>query len=302
MLADLVKRSRPLPATAKLLILGCGFSGTALARLMLAHGNAVVCTHRESDRTGTDLCFDSAAGLLPDMAALQDVTHVISTIPPTATGEEPVLSTLLPVLHRLRPTWVGYLSTTGVYGDRGGGWVNEEDDPAPSQARSQRRLDCENAWRASGLPVQILRLPGIYGPGRSIFNSLKRNKARIINKPDQVFCRIHVEDIAGACLHLMHMAGNGQRPDVVNICDDHPAPSGDLVRFGAAMMNQAAPEEESFEEACKDMSPMARSFWSENRRVSNRLLCRKLGYKLLHPDFQAGLSDCWQQDALHRDP
>ena len=302
MLVDLVKRSSPLPATAKLLILGCGYSGKALARLMQAHGNALLCTRRQADGDGFDLCFDSAAGIVPDMGALDGVTHVISTIPPSATGEEPVLSTLLPQLRRLQPHWVGYLSTTGVYGDRSGGWVSENDEPVPTSERSRRRLDCENAWHDSGLPVQILRLPGIYGPGRSVLNSLKQGKARIIHKPDQVFCRIHVEDIAGACLHLMHKASQGQRPAIVNICDNLPAPSGDLIRLGASLMNQACPPEESFEAASRDMSAMARSFWSDNRRVSNRLLRQTLGYTLLHPDYQTGLRDCWQQDALEPEP
>ena len=302
MLIDLVKRSQPLPATAKLLILGCGYSGTALARLIRAHGTPLICTRRRPSCDSSDLRFDSAAGIVPAMDALDGVTHVISTIPPSAAGEDPVLSKLLPLLRRLEPHWVGYLSTTGVYGDRAGDWVGENDAPAPTQDRSQKRLNCENAWRASGLPVQILRLPGIYGPGRSVLNTLKQGRARIIHKPDQVFCRIHVEDIAGACLHLMHKASQGLRPEVVNICDNQPAASGDLIRLGASLMNQPPPEEESFEEVKQTMSAMALSFWSDNRRVSNQLLIRTLGYELLHPDFQAGLRDCWRQDALHQEP
>ena len=302
MLVDLVKRSQPLPATAKLLILGCGYSGAVLARLIRAHGTPLLCTRREPRCDNSDLRFDSAAGIVPAMDALDGVTHVISTIPPTSAGEEPVLSTLLPLLHRLEPHWVGYLSTTGVYGDRAGEWVSEDDAPAPTQERSRKRLNCENAWRASGLPVQILRLPGIYGPGRSVLNTLKQGRARIIHKPDQVFCRIHVEDIAGACLHLMHRASQGQRPEVVNICDNRPAPSGDLIRLGASLMNQPPPAEECFEEAKQGMSAMARSFWSDNRRVSNQRLIRTLGYELLHPDFEVGLRDCWQQDALNQEP
>lgn len=302
MLADLVNRSRPLPAGSKLLILGAGFSGGTLHRLFRALGTPVIGTRREKEQPQGDLLFDSTQGLLPSPGAITGITHLISTIPPTAAGDDPVLSTLLPVLQQQPLRWAGYLSTTGVYGDRQGDWARETDPPTPGQERSRRRLVCEQAWQSSGLPVQILRLPGIYGPGRSVIQTLQRGKARLIHKPNQVFCRIHVEDIAGACLHLMHLAGTGQHPPIVNISDDRPAPSADLLRFAASLLNLQPPPEEDFATASLDMSAMAQSFWSENRRVSNALLCNTLGYKLLHPDFQAGLTDCWTQDRIHPDP
>ena len=152
----------------------------------------------------------------------------------------------MPTLRSLPLRWAGYLSTTGVYGDRQGGWVSEQDDPAPALDRSMRRLNCEKTWLRSGLPIQILRLPGIYGPGRSVLNGLEQGRARLIDKPGQVFCRIHVEDIAGACWHLMHRAEQGApatmrvgtvlKTAVVNVVDDLPAPTAELMRHAAALL------------------------------------------------------------------
>ena len=225
---------------------------------------------------------------------------MLSTIPPTTEGQDPVLTHLGSQLRERPLIWVGYLSTTGVYGDRRGEWVSEEDPADPGQPRSERRHACEQAWLDSGLPVQILRLPGIYGPGRSVLNSLQTGKARRILKADQVFCRIHVDDIAGACLHLMHRAADGPGPAIVNVSDDCPAAPQDLLLYGADLLKCELPEEEPFDVASRSMSAMARSFWSENRRVRNTLLCRQLGYSLLHPDFKAGLQDCFRQEAQSR--
>ena len=300
MLNDLVNRSRPLPPGSKLLILGGGFSGSTLARLLRAQGTPVLSTRRNPEPGSTDLCFDSdKPNQRPTPEDLHGTTHVLSTIPPSRDGLEPVLTTLLPMLRDLPLRWVGYLSTTGVYGDRGGDWVSEEDPATPGQDRSRRRLACENAWRQTDLPVQILRLPGIYGPNRSVINGLQQGRARMIHKVGQVFCRIHVEDIAGACLHLIHKAEAGTRPPIVNVTDDCPAPSEDLLKFAAALIGMEPPPVEAFETASQGMSAMARSFWGENRRVSNRLLRNTLNYPLLHPDFRAGLRDCWLQDPLN---
>ena len=296
MLSQLVNRCRPLPSGSRLLVLGRGYSGGTLSQLFQRLGTPVLGTRRQANQGPKDLCFDSDADVAPGLDQIADITHVLSCIPPSRNGNDPVLDQLLPLLRQLPLRWVGYLSTTGVYGDTSGQWVSESDTANPSQERSRRRLDCEQAWLNSGLPVQILRLPGIYGPGRSVINTLQQGRARLINKPGQVFCRVHVEDIAGASLHLMHCAEAGQRPDIVNVCDDCPAPSSDLLRFAATLLRCPLPAEESFEDSQEGMSAMARSFWSENRRVSNGLLRQHLGYDLLHPDFRRGLQDCWQQD------
>jgi nucleoside-diphosphate-sugar epimerase len=300
MLSDLVNRSQPLASDARVLVLGGGYSGGHVARLLRALGTTVRCSRRSLSSPGADLIFDSTAGLIPSSSDLDGITHVLSTIPPTAEGHDPVLTHLGSQLRERPLIWVGYLSTTGVYGDRRGAWVSEEDPADPGQPRSERRHACEQAWLDSGLPVQILRLPGIYGPGRSVLNSLQTGKARRILKADQVFCRIHVDDIAGACLHLMHRAADGPGPAIVNVSDDCPAAPQDLLLYGADLLKCELPEEEPFDVASRSMSAMARSFWSENRRVRNTLLCRQLGYSLLHPDFKAGLQDCFRQEAQSR--
>ena len=309
MLADLVKRSQPLASDAKLLVLGGGYSGRCLASLSRALGTPVLCTRRSLDADEADLLFDSNGQDHLDPAALEGVTHLLSTIPPDREGNDPVLSKLLGTLRSLPLRWAGYLSTTGVYGDRQGGWVSENDNPAPELDRSIRRLNCEKTWLRSGLPIQILRLPGIYGPGRSVLNGLQQGRARLIEKTGQVFCRIHVEDIAGACWHLMHHTeqggqetlGNGTvlNRTVVNVVDDLPAPTTDLLRHAASLLGCALPQLEQFDQIVDSMSPMAQTFWSENRRVSNLRLCQELGYRLLHPNYRVGLQDCLNQDKLN---
>ena len=304
MLADLVKRAQPLAADARLLVLGGSYSGRCLASLARAMGTPVLCTRRSLDAAEADLVFDSNGQDQLDPAALEGITHLLSTIPPDRDGNDPVLSKLLPTLRSLPLRWAGYLSTTGVYGDRQGGWVSEEDEPAPALERSIRRLNCEAAWQRSGLPIQILRLPGIYGPGRSVLNGLQQGRARLIDKPGQVFCRIHVEDIAGACWHLMHRVEQGPSPlpghwTVVNVVDDLPAPTADLLRHAASLLGCALPPLEPFDQIVGSMSPMAQTFWSENRRVRNHRLCQELGYPLLHPNYRVGLQDCLNQDKLN---
>ena len=285
-------------------MLGGGYSGRCLAGLARALGTPVLCTRRSLDSAEADLLFDSNGHDQLDPAALEGITHLLSTIPPDRDGNDPVLSKLLPTLRSLPLRWAGYLSTTGVYGDRQGGWVSEENEPAPALERSIRRLNCEAAWQRSGLPIQILRLPGIYGPGRSVLNGLQQGRARLIDKPGQVFCRIHVEDIAGACWHLMHRVEQGPSPlpgnwTVVNVVDDLPAPTADLLRHAASLLGCALPPLEPFDQIVDSMSPMAQTFWSENRRVRNHRLCQELGYPLLHPNYRVGLQDCLNQDKLN---
>ena len=302
MLNELVNRSRALPASTKVLILGGGYSGRMLAALLRRLGNTVLCTRRDQSRPDADLLFDSDRDLLPQPDALQGITHLLSTIPPSPEGQDPALHCLRSQLESMPLQWVGYLSTTGVYGDTQGNWVRETDPARPGQARSRRRLDCEAAWRDSGLPIQILRLPGIYGPGRSVLNTVQEGRARRIDKTGQVFCRVHVEDIAGACLHLMHRSEEGLHPAIVNVVDDEPAASIELLDHACALLGRNAPETETFEQASLQMSAMARSFWSENRRVSNHLLRDGLGYDLLHPDYRVGLQDCLKQDVSPSSP
>ena len=293
MLTELVKWSPPLPTGSKLLVLGGGFSGQHVVALARALGSTAICSRRDINSPGADIAFDSATKLLPATKVLEGVTHLLSCIPPAADGKDPVLTCLGDQLKALPLQWVGYLSTTGVYGDRQGRWVTEIDHPQPQQARSKRRLACEEAWQASGLPLQILRLPGIYGPGRSVLKSVNTGQSRMIHKPNQVFSRIHVDDIAGAILHLIQCAADGQRPIVINVTDDLPTAYTDVLGFAAQLLGKSLPEIEPFAVAAAQMNPMALSFWQENRRVSNQLLCRELGYSLMHPNYQSGLRDCY---------
>ncbi len=298
MLTALVKRSKPLPSNSKLLILGGGFSGQRIAALTKALGNNVLCTRREASKPGADIIFDSRTQQLPPKEALEGVTHLVSCIPPSEDGTDPVITNLIEHLKVMPLEWVGYLSTTGVYGDSKGDWVTEKDHPRPTLLRSKRRLACEEAWKATGLPLQILRLPGIYGPGRSVLQSVLNGNSKMIDKPGQVFSRIHLDDIACATLHLIHQAKIGQRPTVINVADDIPIANTEVIRYASKLLGRSLPPVEPFESAATKMSPMALSFWQENRRISNKLLCKDLGYTLIHPDYQSGLKDCLLKDGL----
>ncbi len=300
MLSQIVKRCSPLPSSSKIMILGAGFSGNHIAAVLKSLGNSVLCSRRNLEKPGADFVFDSEAPSLPPKNILNEVTHLLSCIPPTKDGEDPVLNKLNAHLKSMPLEWVGYLSTTGVYGNYEGDWVKETDPVKPKQTRSKNRLACEQSWQASELPVQILRLPGIYGPGRSALQNIQSGKSKIIEKPGQVFSRIHVDDIAGAIIYLMNLATKGERPSIVNIADNIPTSSMEIISYAASLLECSLPPIESFEIASKTMSPMALSFWEENRRVSNQLLCKYLGYELIHPDYKSGLKDCLIQEQSSR--
>ncbi len=296
MLEALVKRSSPLPVESKLLIFGGGFTGQHIAGLARALGTKVICTRRTNKKAGSDCAFDSESKLLPPKDFFKDVTHILSCVPPNQTGEDPVLNSLGKELRNIPLKWVGYLSTTGVYGDRQGEWVHETDEPKPHQPRSQRRWACEQAWLNEDLPIQILRLPGIYGPGRSAIKNILSGKTKMIHKPGQVFSRIHVDDIAGAAIHLMHLAEKDIKPKIINLADNLPCTNIEVMQYAASLLRTSLPPIEPFKIASRNMSPMAISFWEENRRVSNKMLCHDLGYSLVHPDYKSGLRDCLSQE------
>lgn len=284
----------------KLLVLGGGYTGERFARAVAALGVPVVLTRREPPRPATPPephiswdVFDGENGLLPSDEALAGTTHVLVTIPPAADGRDPVLTWLAAPLARLPLRWLGYLSTTGVYGDTQGTWVNEDAPTPAGLGRSQARLSCETAWCASGLPVQVFRLPAIYGPQRSAFRSLALGHGRLIHKRGQVFCRIHVDDIVGALLHCLNLEAP-RRPLVLNLSDDEPCPSSETLGYAAHLLGCPLPEVQSFAEIAATMSPMAKSFWLENRRVSNRRLCQELGYVLRYPTYREGFCSILQ--------
>jgi nucleoside-diphosphate-sugar epimerase len=296
----------------RLLVLGGGYSGRRFASHLAAHGVPALLTGRREPSTdpepaeGTSaalswLRFDSTAGVVPSAADLAGVSHVLVTIPPDPDGEDPVLRHLGERLRALAPAWVGYLSTTGVYGNSGGAWVNEESPTNPAPGRSAARLASEEAWRRSGLPVQVFRLPAIYGPGRTPFASLQRGEARLIHKPGQVFSRIHVDDIVGAVLHALTLPGE-RRPDTLIVADAQPCPSSETLGYAAHLLGLPLPPLQPWERVAPSLSPMARSFWSENRRADSRLLRETLGYPLRYPTYREGYRACLAEESLGARP
>ena len=276
----------------QLFCFGLGYSATHLARHLIATGWRICGTCRTRDhqvelsRLGIEAhLFDRERplGNLPEL--LSAATHLLSSVPPDEIGD-PVLD-----LHRAeidaagaRLSWIGYLSTTGVYGDRNGGWVDEMTALTPSGERGRRRVDAEKGWLTLSQPAHVFRLAGIYGPGSSALDTVREGRAKRIVKPGQVFSRIHVSDIAQVLEASMARPHPGA---AYNVCDDDPAPPSDIIAFAAALLNQPPPPEIPFEEA--DLSPMARSFYDDNKRVSNSRIKRELGVKLHYPSYRMGL-------------
>jgi nucleoside-diphosphate-sugar epimerase len=227
--------------------------------------------------------------VLPD--PLDDVfetaTHILISAGPDADGD-PMLRTYRDQITARAKSleWVGYLSTTGVYGDHQGGWVDETTPLTPSTRRGQWRVEAEAQWQAiPDLPLHIFRLAGIYGPGRGPFSKVRNGTARRIIKPGQVFSRIHVDDIAQT------LAASIERPNpgaVYNLCDDDPAPPQDVLAHAARLLGRPLPPEEDFETA--DMTPMARSFYAESKKVRNDRIKDELGIELIHPTYRDGLA------------
>jgi len=273
-----------------LLSFGHGYSARALARRLLPRGWQVYGTTRSPERAEhlraegiTPLLWDS-----DDVAdALDAATHVLSSAAPTEAGD-PVLARHRAAIAAAAPRldWTGYLSTTGVYGDHQGGWVDEETPLTPSTERGRRRVAAEAEWRSvPGLPLHIFRLAGIYGPGRGPFEKVRQGTARRIVKPGQVFSRIHVDDIA----QVLEASIGRPRPGAVyNLCDDDPAPPEDVIAHAAELLGLPVPPAVPFGEA--EMSPMARSFYAESKRVSNRRIKDELGVRLIHPGYRSGLA------------
>jgi len=283
----------------RLFVFGLGYTGLAFARAMLPHAAAVAGTVRSPVRAaalraeGIDaLVFDGRGPGEDVAAALAGATHVLVTISQGESGD-PVLAAHGDDLRAAAGlAWIGYLSTVGVYGDRGGAWVDEDTPPDPRVARTAARIAVEAAWRAfgaaGGLPVGIFRLAGIYGPGRNPFVKLAEGTAHRIVKPEQVFNRIHVADIAAT----LRAAIARPAARIYNVGDDEPAPPQDVVAFAADLMGVAPPPEVPFAEA--DLSPMARSFYAGNRRISNRRIRDELGVALAYPTYRDGLAALWR--------
>lgn len=280
-------------------VFGLGFSGKEIARLANVRAIAVSGTTRSYDKAarlkaaGLDVhVFSSAQDSDAVASPLASCTHLVVCAGPDEDGD-PVLNALGNQLPKLAPhlKWIGYLSTVGVYGDHQGAWVDEETECRPVSPRSVERLQAEADWQGAasnaGVPLAIMRLSGIYGPGRNTFVNLAEGSAKRVIKPGQYFNRIHVADIAGATLYLGEKHASG----IFNITDDEPAPPQDVVTYAAQVMGVAPPAEIAFDEA--HLSPMARSFYGEVKRVSNRKV-RQAGYEFQFPDYRTALNAMWQ--------
>lgn len=282
---------------AHLFCFGYGFTGRTLAALVQANGWRVSGTAATAEQVaamaaaGNDGHLWRAGDAVPAAvaAALKDASHILVAIPPAADGD-PVARALGPALANLPALrWLGYLSTTGVYGDRAGGWVDEDTLPAPTSDRGALRLRAEEQWQAlardHGLPLQIFRLPSIYGPGRNALHALQTGKARRITRPGHISSRIHVEDLA----RVLRASMEKPTPDTIyNVCDDEPAAPAEVVAYAARLLGRPAPPEIPYDSP--ELSAMARSFYLENKRVRNERLKRDLGVTLRYPSYREGLA------------
>ena len=276
-----------------LLIFGMGYTAAAVvAGVPPNTGGGVRGTTRSAQKAAHLTQSEIDARVFPGDDVRGDITwatHILITAGPEG-GKDPVLTRLRPAFidHAAQLMWVGYLSTTAVYGDHNGGWVDETTPPAPTTTRGQARLAAEQDWitlcHDHGLPVHIFRLPGIYGPGRGPFAKLRAGTARRIIKDGQVFNRIHVDDLAQALRASMATPNPGA---IYNIADDVPAPPQDVIAYAATLLGRQPPPALEYDVA--PMSPMARDFYAESKRVDNQRMKRELGVNLRYPDYRVGL-------------
>jgi NAD dependent epimerase/dehydratase family enzyme len=270
-----------------MLFFGFGFSAEALAKRLDPAVWKITGTSRSAAGAGKITALGHDGVVFSDMNAIpDDVTHIVTSVPPDADGD--------PVLRKFSDQfaaraagfeWVAYLSTTGVYGDHGGAWVDEDTPLTPNTERGHRRQSAENAWaQLHGLPVHIFRLAGIYGPGRNVLENLKDGTSRRVIRRGQVFSRIHVEDIAGILAASMARPNPGR---AYNVADDEACPPQDVIAYGAALLRMEPPPEIAFEDA--ELSPMARSFFMDSKRVSNVRVKAELGFRFQFPNYRVGL-------------
>jgi nucleoside-diphosphate-sugar epimerase len=276
-----------------MMILGLGYAGRAVAQLATESGFDVTGTVRQprpdAAPAGTRLLAFEAAG-----PAIREATHLLVTAAPEEATGDPVLARFgaeIAAAPNLR--WVGYISTTGVYGDRGGDWVTEATPPAPSQPRSHRRLEAEAAWTAAlagRAALDLFRTAGIYGPGRNVLEELRAGRGRRVEKPGHVFSRIHRDDIARAVVAAALAPAPAGAPRVLHLADDLPSGSADVLAEGARLLGLPVPLAIPYAEALATMSPMGRSFWAENRKIGNAATKAALGLEWRYPSYREGLA------------
>ena len=272
---------------------GLGYTALALARALVKQDWRVTGTCRDASHAdearalGLEIVIFDRGHPVPDLEQrLAGATHLLSSVPPDERGD-PVLDVHGTAIAKAAPNlqWIGYLSTTGVYGDRQGGWVDEFSALTPTGERGRRRLEAETAWLALPLPAHLFRLAGIYGPGRSALDTVRSGKARRVVKPGQVFSRIHRDDIVRVLLASIAHPNPGA---AYNVCDDDAADPAEVITHACKLLNVTPPPEVPFAEA--QLSPMARSFYDDNKRVRNDRIKQELGVVLKYPDYRAGLA------------
>ncbi|MDQ2065246.1 SDR family oxidoreductase [Xinfangfangia sp. CPCC 101601] len=276
-----------------LLSLGHGYSASVLARQLLAEGWRVIGTTRSAEKAESLRAEGVEPLLWPGdlAAALAEATHILVSAGPGPEGD-PFLNAA-PQIAKAKADWVGYLSTTAVYGDQQGGWVDETTPLNASGGRGDHRVRAEEQWRATGLPVHIFRLAGIYGPGRGPFAKVRNGTALRIIKEGQVFSRIHVEDIAQVLRASIAKPNPGA---AYNVCDNEPAPAEDVIAEAARLLSLPIPPAIPFEEA--NLPPLARSFYLESRRVRNDRIRKELGVTLRYPDYKTGLLSLLRDESV----
>lgn len=258
-----------------MLIFGMGYTSARLADALRAEGWLVTGTRRMS--SGDAVAFDDEAAVY---AALANATHILSSVPPMGEGGDPVLQKYGAAIAASHVLWVGYLSSTGVYGDAGGAWVDET--ASVGEGRRTARADADLAWQALRGDVRVFRLPGIYGPGRSALERMEEGKAHRIDMPAQIFSRVHVDDIVGAIIAAFHGPSG-----VYNIADDVPASQNDVIEYACDLLEQKWPDLLSLDAA--GLSPMARGFYAENRRIANGKAKRVLAWEPVYANYRLGL-------------
>ena len=270
-----------------LLCFGFGFSAEALAHKLDPIEWSVTGTSRSLEGVAVINAQGFKGVLFSELQTIpESVTYIVISAPPSDDGDPVLLRFKDELINRAKTfEWVAYLSTTGVYGDRSGEWVDEDSALQPNTDRGQRRVDAEAAWQSiSGLPLHIFRLAGIYGPGRNAFESLKAGKAQRVIKQGQIFSRIHVEDIAGVLLASINKSNPGR---IYNMADDEPCPPQDVIAYAAELLGLPIPPDVPFEDA--KLSAMAKSFYADSKRVSNARIKNELGYELKYPNYRVGL-------------
>lgn len=259
-----------------MLIFGMGYTASRFAERLRASGWEVTATRRMSD--GEAVAFDDVFAV---RSALETATHILSSVPPLGEGGDPVLMKYGASITEMKVPWIGYLSSTGVYGDCGGAWVDES--ATIGLGRRSARAEADLEWQKLSDAVRIFRLPGIYGPGRSALERVEQGKAHRIDLPEQIFSRVHVDDIGDAVFAGLHGPSG-----IFNIADNQPASQNDVIEYACDLLGLEWPPLLPLDAA--GLSPMARGFYAENRRVSNMKAKRLLGWQPRHPTYKQGLA------------